>query len=88
MKSRIKGQVSVAAVSGVLALFASIAAPVVYVNNIKEVNAVQDEKIGSIDIRVDKLEGKLDSLATKDDLDRLYKQQEGILKALRSNPSY
>ena len=87
-KAKKLGQASVGALVGVSSLIASIAAPVMWVGSIKEVNAVQDNRLTTIENSLENIGNKLDGLVTKEDLNRIYNQQDAILKSLRSNPNY
>lgn len=54
-----------ATILGVFSLGASIAAPILWVGDIKETNAVQEQKIKTLEKNYEKLDAKMDALLLK-----------------------
>lgn len=62
-----KGQIAITTLTGVGALIAAIAAPVLWVGGIKEVNAVQDVQIQNLITQQAKIEASYQQLNNKID---------------------
>lgn len=62
------GNISAATVVGLMALLASVAAPIIWVGDIKQVNAVQDNKIETLQLNYDALRKDNRTLGDKIDV--------------------
>ena len=60
-----KGQINLSLLTGIAAFIAAIAAPIIWVGDIKQVNAVQDNRLGTVETNYMRLEGKLDMQSEK-----------------------
>lgn len=80
-----KGNVTIAMVTGIFGLIASVAVPIVWITSLKEVNAVQDNKISNVEKNYSELNDRLGGV--NDKLDALLLKQ-GINPALVGGSSY
>ena len=60
-----KGQLQLGLITGVFALIASVAAPILWVGNIKETAAVQENKITTLERNYNELRGDYKTLDAK-----------------------